>query len=135
MSLAKYLEKRKMELLFHKIECFMEIQWKIITSWLISESQQEKYLKFDIKKRSAIIIIVGKSKKAAKICSKKLRFGEALKIVKKYWKAKPGLICLSFARINHDYFGEYEDKAIQYVICASINKVEDCCCEVTSYII
>lgn len=48
----------------------------------------ETYLKEDLesstKKRSTIVIIIGISKKAIKLCLKKLRFGDALKIIKKY---------------------------------------------------
>lgn len=64
-----------------------------------------------------------------------MKFGKALKIVKKYWEAKSGSIYLSFARITYDYFGEYKDKAIQYIVYIGEDKVKDYYCEVTSYII
>ena len=82
-------------------------------------------------KGSAIVITMGTSKEAAKLCSKGLRFGGALKIVEKYWEAGPGLVCLSCAGVGHDCLEECGDRAVQCVICADVHKVEDHRCGVT----
>ena len=84
MLLAKYLEEGKMELLCREIESSTGIQLKMVFCWLISESQLEKRLESGTERRSAIVITVGTSKKAAKLCFKGLRFKEALKVVEKY---------------------------------------------------
>ena len=84
MSLAKYLREGKMELFYWEIKSSIEIKLKTVFCWLISESQLKKRRKFGIRKRSVIVFIVSTSKKAAKLCSKGLRFGGALKVVEKY---------------------------------------------------
>lgn len=84
MSLVKYLGKEKIEVLCRKIESSTEIKLKTIPCWLISESRLEERLESGTGKKSAIVITVGTSKEAIKLCSKKLRFGGALKIVEKY---------------------------------------------------
>ena len=73
-----------MELLCREIESYTDIKLKTISFWLISESQLEERLKFGTRRGSAIIITVGTSKEAAKLCSKRLRFEGVLKVVKKY---------------------------------------------------
>lgn len=52
------------------------------------------------------------NKKVTKLCVKRLRFGKVLKIVEKYRKAKPYLVCLSCISISHDYLGGYGNQAI-----------------------
>lgn len=46
-------------------------------------------LKFDIKNKSAIVIIMDISKKVIKLYFEKLRFEKTVKIVKKYWETGP----------------------------------------------
>ncbi len=84
MSLARYLGKGKMEVLCRKIELSTRIQLKIIPRWLINKSRLEERFESGIEKRSAIVIIVGTREEVAKLCSKGLRFGGALKVVEKY---------------------------------------------------
>ena len=131
MLLARYLGEGKMELLCREIESSTGIQLKTIPRWLISESRLEKRLDSDTGRGSAIVITVGTSEEAAKLCSKGLRFGEALKVVEKYWEARPGSVCLSCAGLGHDCLGECGDRAVQCVICAGAHKVEDYRCGVT----
>lgn len=64
-----------------------------IPCWLISESQLEERLECGTERGSAIIITVSTcmyihvhtSEEAAKVCSKGLRFGGAVKVIEKYW--------------------------------------------------
>lgn len=65
------------------------------------------------------------SKKVAKLCSKGLRFGGTLKIIKKYWEVRPSLVCLSCVRISHNRLKECTNRAIQCIICIGAHKVED----------
>ena len=120
-----------MELLYWEIESSTRIQLKTIPCWLISESQLEKRLESHTGKGSAIVITVGTSKEAAKLRSKGLRFGGALKVVEKYWEARPGSIYLSCIRIGHNCLRKCKDRAIQCVICAGAHKMEDHWCGVT----
>ena len=112
MSLAKYLGEGKMEVLYQEIESSIEIQLKIIPYWLISKSWLEEYLKSRNRRKSAIVITVKNNKKASRLCSKELRFGETLKVVKKYWEVGFGSIYMSCAGISHDRLGKCRDKAI-----------------------
>lgn len=84
MSLAGYLGEQKIEVLCREIELSTGIQLKTVPCWLISNSWQEKRLESGTEKISAIVIAIGISKKTAKICSKRLRYGRAFKVVKKY---------------------------------------------------
>ncbi len=131
MSLARYLGKGKMEVLCREIESSTGIQFKTVPRWLISESRLQERLESGTGKGSAIVIIVGTSEEATKLCSKGLRFGDALKIVEKYWKAGPGSVCLSCAGIGHDRLRECADRGIQCVICTGAYKAEDHKCGVT----
>ena len=123
MSLARYLGEGKMEVLCREIESSTGIQLKTVPCWLISESQLEKRLESGTGRGSAIVITVGTSEEASKLCSRRLRFGGALKVVKKYWEVGPSLVCLSCASVGHDRLEEYKDQAIQCVICAGAHKV------------
>ena len=112
MSLARYLRKGKMEMLYWKIGSSTEIRLKTVSHWLISKSQLEKRLESGTRRRSAIIITVGASEEASKLYSKGLRFGIALKVVEKYWKSGPFLVCLSCVSVGHNYWGECKDLVI-----------------------
>ncbi len=135
MSLARYLGKGKMEVLCREIESSTGIQLKTVPRWLISESRLEERLESGTGRGSAIVITVGTSEEAAKLCSKGLRFGGALKVVEKYWEAGPGSVCLSCAGVGHDRLGECGDRAVQCVICAGAHKVEDHRCGVTGCVV
>ena len=130
MSLARYLGEGKMEVLCREIESSTGIQLKTVPCWLISESQLEKRLESGTGRGSAIVITVGTSEEASKLCSGGLRFGGALKVVEKYWEARPSSVCLSCAGIGHDCLGECKNRAVQYVICAGAHKVQDHRCGV-----
>lgn len=125
MSLAQYLGDRKIELLRQEIKLSTGIQLKTMPRGLISETQLEKCLESGTRKSLAVVITVENSTEASKLCSKGLRFGGALKMVKKYWKAGPGLVCMSYAGVGHNCLGEYRKKAIKCVICASAHKVKN----------
>ena len=97
-----HLGEEKMELLCREIESSTGIQLKIVPRWLISESQLKERLESGTGRGSAIVITVGTSEEAAKLCSKGLRFGGALKVVEKHWEAGPGSVCLSCAGVGHN---------------------------------
>lgn len=130
MSLARYLGEGKMELLCREIESSTGIQLKTVPRWLISESRLEERLESGTGRGSAIVITVGTSEEAVKLCSKGLRFGGALKVVEKYWEAGPSSVCLSCAGVGHDRLGECGARAVQCVICAGAHKAEDHRCGV-----
>ena len=131
MSLARYLGEGKMELLRREIESSTGIQLKTLPRWLISETRLEERLESGSGRGSAIVITVGNSAEASKLCSKGLRFGGALKVVEKYWEAGPSSVCMSCAGVGHDRWGECRDRAIQCVICAGAHKAENHRCGVT----
>lgn len=106
---------------------------KTVPCWLINESWLEERLESSTGWGSAIVIIAGTSKDAAKLCSKGLRFGDALKVVENYWETGPGLVCLSCVGVSHDRPRKCGDKTVQCVIYASAHKVEEHRCRVTGY--
>ena len=128
MSLARYLGEGKMELLCQEIESSTGIQLKTPPRWLISETRLEERLESGSGRGSAIVITVGNSAEASKLCFKGLRFGGALKVVEKYWEAGPGSVCMS---CGHNRLGECGNRAIQCVICAGAHKAENHRCGVT----
>ena len=125
----------KILVLCQEIESSTGIQLKIVLYWLISESRLEKRLESSTGRGFAIVIIVSTNKKAAKLCSKGLRFGGILKVVEKYWEVGPGLICLSCEGIGHNHLGKCEDRAVKCIICADAYKVEDYKCRVIGCIV
>ena len=135
MSLAQYLGEGKMELLCQEIESFIRIQLKTLLHWLISDTQLEGCLESGSRKGSAIVIIVRNNAEVSKLCSKELRFVGALEIIEKYWEVGPSLVCMSFAGVGHNCWGECEDRAIQCVICAGAHKAQNHRYGVTGYTI
>lgn len=112
MSIAKYLVERKIELLWQNIQLSIGIELKTIPCWLINKSWLEEQLEFGIKRGSAIVIILNISKKVAKLCLKRLRFGRALKLVEFYCKARTSLVCLSYVGVSYDYLRKCKANAI-----------------------
>lgn len=125
MSLARYLGERKMEILCQEIESSMGIQLKTVPCWLISVGRLEERLKSGTRRRSAIVSTMGTSEEAAKLCSKRLRFGGAVKVVEKYWEAGPRLVCMSYVGVRHDCLGKCKERSVQCVIFADTHKAED----------
>lgn len=106
ISLARYLKKRKRELVYREMGSFMRIKLKITSCLLVSGSQLEQRLESCTGRKTAILVTVGTNKEVTKLCSKRLKSGEAFKIVKKYWESGSGLVCLSCTRIRHNYYGK-----------------------------
>ena len=131
MSLERYLGEGKMELLCREIESSTGIQLKRVSRWLITESRLEERLESGTGRGSAIVITVGTSEEATKLCSKELRFGGAKKVVEKYWEAGPSSVYMSCAGVDHDRLRECGDRAVQYVICTGAYKAENNRCEMT----
>ena len=97
---------------------------------MVNETRLEERLESGNGRGSAIVITVGNSTEASRLCSKGLRFGGALKIVEKYWEAGPSSICMSCAGIRHDRLGGCGDRGVQCVICAGAHKAESHKCGV-----
>lgn len=98
----QYLGNRKIELLYLKIKSSTRINLKTRTSWLINEARLEKYLESKNRIGLAIVIIIGSSMQASKLCSKKLRFGKTLKVIENYLKVRSRLICMICIGIGHN---------------------------------
>lgn len=70
MSLARYLGKGKIELLWREIKLSTEIKLKNFPRWLINKTQLEDCLDSGNEKGFAIVITVGNSLEALRLCSK-----------------------------------------------------------------
>ena len=79
---------------------------------MINETRLEERLKSGNGRRSAIVIMVRNSVEASKLCSKGLRFGGALKVVEKYYKAGPDSVCMSCAGVGYDSLEDCGDRVI-----------------------
>lgn len=112
ISLIRYLGKGKMELFWQEIKLSIRIYLKILSCELIGETQQEEDLESGIGRRPAIVIIVENSAEASILYSRGLRLKEAIKVIEKYWKARPGLVCMSCARVGYDRLRKCGDKAL-----------------------
>lgn len=75
---------------------------------------------------------MGTKKKTAKLCSKRSKFRAALKIVKKYWEARPDSECLSYGGIDPNCLEECENRTLHCVICIDVYRFEDYQFKVTS---
>lgn len=95
----------------------------------------EKRLESGIRRGSAINIIVENSIEIFILYFKGLWFEEALKVVKKYWKVRQNLVCMSCVGLGYDHFREYEERAIKYVICTGTHKAKNYRYEVSGYIV
>ena len=112
MFLARYFGEGKMELLSHKIESSTRIKLKTTPCWLINKARLEKRLESDNGRRSAIVITVRKILEASQLYSKRLRFGDTLKLIEKYWEAGPLTICINYTGIRYDQLEECGNREI-----------------------
>lgn len=87
-------------------------------------TEVKKCLKFRNGAEFAIVNIVGNGTKASKPLFKKSKFGREHKVVGIYWEAKSGLVGISFADGSRDYQKKYGDRALQFVFCTGVYKVE-----------
>ncbi len=122
ISLAWYLGEGKMELICRDVELSIGIKWKTLFHWLINKTQLEKRLDSRNRKDFAIVIMVENRIEASRLCSKGLRFSGALKVVKKYWDAGSGSVCMTCSCFGYDKLGEYGDKKARYIICAGLSR-------------
>lgn len=120
-----------MELLQQEIKSLMRILLKTMPCWLISETRVEKRLKSRTRRGLAIVITVRNSAEALILCAKGSRFEEVLKMVEKYWEARPSSVCMSYTEVGHNRLGECGDKSLQCVLCARDYKAKNCVYEVT----
>lgn len=125
MPLMRYLGEGRMEVLSWKIESSTGIKLKATPRWLISEARLEDRLDTGTGRGSAIVITVGSEEDVSKLCAKKLRFGGAPKVVKKYWEAGPSSVCMTCSGIGHDRLGGCKQRSEQCVICAGAYKSEN----------
>ncbi len=125
ISLVQYLDERKMEMLCQEIELSTEIQLKTRPRWLINKIRRKERLESGNRRRSAIVITVRNSGETSLLCSKRLRFRRALKVVEKYWEAGPGSVCISYKAVDHYRLGNCGKRAMECVICAGLYKVKN----------
>lgn len=84
MLLARYLGKRKIDLLRREIKSSSGIKLKTTPQWLINESRLRERLEFHNNPGSAIIITVASASKASYLYTKSLRFEGGLKVINKF---------------------------------------------------
>lgn len=64
------------------------------------------------------MIIINDDSKAKKLCANSLCFGKTVKIVEKYRKARPGLICIRYCRVGYKQLGNFGDRPKKYLLFA-----------------
>ena len=78
--------------------------------WLVKKNRLKKQQEAKNKQWSAIIIIVSNNSKAKKLYANGFCFRGVVKVEEKYWKAKQGLVCIRYCKIEHKRQGNYSDK-------------------------
>lgn len=78
-----------------------------------------------MKKGSAIVITVENSAEVSILCTKRLRFARAPKVVEKQQEARQGLVCISYIGIGYDCLEEYGNRSLYFVICTGDNKTKN----------
>ena len=116
--------KRKMEIFCQKIKLFTGIKLKSRPYKLIHKTKLNQWLRSKNRRESAIVITVENSKKTSRLYFKKLRFERAIKVAKKYWKARSASVCMGCKKIIQDCLRNCAKRAMQYVICARLHKVQ-----------
>lgn len=71
------------------------------------------------------MITIKKKVEIKKLCASGLRFGSAVKVVKRYWDAGPGLVCMTCCDIKHQQMRSCGDQPQKYIIYTNAYKVED----------
>ena len=131
MPLTFYFGEGRMKVLSWEIKSSIEIKLKTISRWLISKAWLEERLDTGNGRGSPIVITVCSKEDVSKLCTKELRFGEALKVEEKYWEAKPSSICMTCSGIGHDQYKRCNQRPQQFVICTESHKSENYKCGVT----
>ena len=119
MSLQRYLEPEKLELLRRKVESSTSILLKTMPRWLINKVRFKEQQDKGNKRGSAIVITVSNEIKAKRLIANGLQLGGAIKKVKRYWDARPGSVCMKYCRISHKRQGSCGDRPEKCLICAS----------------
>lgn len=130
MPLGRYLGEGKMELCEREVESSTGIQLKINPRWLIHESRLRERQESGNYCGSSIVIIVANNSNATYLCARGLRFGEALKVIERYWEAGPGSVCPVCCGISHDCLGKCGQRPVQCTLCAGPHKLEEHKCGV-----
>ena len=133
-SLDRYLGDGKMELLRREVESSTGIKLKTLPRWLIGETQLKEQQGSGNKRGSAIVITVKRESEAKQLCAFRLRFGGIVRVVERYWEARPGSACMTYCGIRHEQMGSCGDRAPQCMICSGLHKMKEHCCGVAGCI-
>lgn len=106
MPLGRYLSEEKMELLRREVELSIGVQLKTPLYWLIHESQLRERQELENYHGSFIVITIANNSNATYLCVKRLRTGEMLKVIERYYEAEPGSVCLIYYGIGHYCLGK-----------------------------
>ena len=117
MSLERYLDEGKMELLKREVESSTGIQLKILPRWSISEDRLREAQTTRSKRGSAIFIRVKGETEAKRLCASGLRFGSLVRVVEKFWEAGPSSVCMTCCRIGHERMGDCGKRPAKCAIC------------------
>ncbi len=102
MFLERYLEEGNMGLLKREVESSTGIKLKTLPRWLIGEYRLKEQQETGTKRGSVIVITVKRESEEKQLCASGLRFVEVIRVVEKYWKARPSSLCMTFYDIGHE---------------------------------
>ena len=83
-----------------EVESSTKIQLKSLPQWLINKNWLREQQETRERGLAILIMVKGKAE-AKKLYALGLRFGEAVKVIERYWDAGPGLICMNCCYIRH----------------------------------
>ena len=90
----------------------------------MNKTRLEKCLKFENGAEFVIFSTVGNTTKAFKPFFKESKFRIVHKVVEIYWEAKSGLGGINCSDRGRDHRKKYRNRALQWVFCAGIYKME-----------
>ena len=79
------------------------------------------------------MITVSNDSKAKKLCTNSLRFGRAIKVAEKYWKAGTRLICIRYYRIEHKRLSNYSDRPEKCLLYAGSHQTSNHQCGIDEW--
>lgn len=119
-----------MEFLKKEVKLLTGVQLKRSPRWLIYKRRLRERQKSQNYCGSFIVIMVVNNSDTTYLCAKGLRFGGILKVVKRYWEARPRSICPVCRDIGHDWLERCAQRPAQCTLCAGSHKLKDHRCRV-----
>lgn len=133
ISLARYPGPDKMELFKKEVKSSTGIAFKEMPQWFANKNRLKEQQKINNKWGSAIVITVNNNSEAKKLCANNLCFGGAVKMVEKYWEARPRSVCIRCCGVEHERLGSYDNRPENFLLYVGPYQASNHQCRVDGY--